>query len=311
MDEILAAVENAKHIVLIAHTNPDADSLGSVSAMYTQMMRMHKKCSIYCVSNNLNVQLDFLPWFDKIRSTFPVQADLAISFDCGALGRLGVDVPCKLINIDHHISNENYGDINLVDVSAISTTQVVYDWLLTNGLGMNAKIATALYAGLLDDSNGFTHVRMNASVFEMAHKLIEAGANQAICVKKLHHTKSLASLRLKGAMLSRLELSDEGRMATLLVPRRLMEETGARAVDCEAALEEAMHLPTVDIALLLRENRDGSLKGSLRTRTLDANKIAAQFGGGGHAHAAGFDGVKKSLEHCLEDVKNIIKLERK
>lgn len=310
MDEILTAVENAKHIVLIAHVNPDADSFGSVSAMYTQMMRMHKKCSIYCVSPHLNQQLSFLPWFEKTRATFPVQADLAMSFDCGAAERLGVAVPCPLINIDHHISNQNYGDINLVDASGISTTQVLYDWFVKNELGFNPKIATALYAGLLDDSNSFTHIRMNASVFEMARELVEAGADHSACVNHLQQTKSLASLRLKGLMLQEMRLSDEGRFVSLLVSRDLMEQTGARAVDCEAALEEAMYLPTVDVALLLRENRDGTLKGSLRTEKLDANKMATQFDGGGHAHAAGFDGIALSLDECLEKVKTVIQMER-
>lgn len=310
MDAILSAVEKAKHIVLIAHVNPDADSFGSVSAMYTQMMRMHKKCSIYCVSTHLNQQLDFLPWFDKTRTTFPAHADLAMSFDCGAKERLGVSVTCPLINIDHHISNENYGDINLVDASGISTTQVLYDWFVANELGFNEKIATALYAGLLDDSNSFSHIRMNASVFKMAQALLQAGADQRACVQKLQHTKSLASLRLKGMMLQEMQLSDEGRFVALLVSRELMEKTGARAVDCEAALEEAMYLPTVDVALLLRENRDGTLKGSLRTLNLDANKMAASFEGGGHAHAAGFDGVTLSLNECLEKVKIVVQMER-
>jgi len=311
MDTILGAVENAKHIVLIAHINPDADSLGSVSAMYTQMMRLHKKCSIYCVSTSLNQQLNFLPWYDKVRHTFPAHADLAMSFDCGAYERLGIEVPCTLINIDHHISNENYGDINLVDSSAISTTQVIYEWMLTNGLGINAKIATALYAGLLDDSNGFTHIRMNEAVFAMAHALVQAKAEHLICVEKLMHTTPLAALRLKGEMLRELFLEDEGRLAFLMVPCELMEQTGARAVDCEDALEESMHLPTVDVAVLLRENQDGSIKGSFRSKVLNANTMAKLFDGGGHAHAAGFRIEGTTLQNCVEKVKEIVKMERK
>ncbi len=303
-------IENAEHIVLIAHINPDADSLGAASAMYTHLMRLEKKVTLFCVTERINPRLAFLPWFDKIRHQFPASADLAIGFDCGAYKRLGVDISCSLINVDHHKSNERYGDINVIDTTAISTTQVLFDAFREKGIKINPKMATALYAGLLDDSHGFLAPKTNTRSFAMAAELIEAKAALSECADELFHQHSLAALRLKGLMLSKMHLLFDARLVVHLVTKEMMAQTGGREVDCEAPLEESMGLPHVEVALMLRENRNGTLKGSLRSRgDIDVEVIAKHFGGGGHMHAAGFDIQAGSLDAVKDKVISLIKEE--
>ena len=304
------AIANAEHIVLIAHINPDADSYGSASAMYTHLMRLEKKVTLYCVTERINPRLAFLPWFDKIRHQFPAKADLAISFDCGAYKRLGVEVSCDLINIDHHKSNEAYGAINVVDTTAISTTQVLFDLFRKNEIKINPKMATALYAGLLDDSHGFLAPKTDARSFAMAAALTDAKADVFKCADELFHQHSLAALRLKGLMFEKMFLLFEARVVVHLVTKEMMAASGGREVDCEAALDESMGLPHVELALMLRENRNGTLKGSLRSRgDIDVEKIAKPFGGGGHRHASGLDVEGSSLDALYQKLLTVIKEE--
>ncbi len=304
------AIDNARHIVLIAHINPDADSLGSASAMYTHLLRLEKKVTLFCVTERINPRLSFLPWFDKIRHQLPAKADLAISFDCGAYARLGVEMACPLVNVDHHKSNELYGDVNVIDISAISTTQVLFDAFKREGITINPKMATALYAGLLDDSHGFLAPKTDARTFKTAEELTLAKADVSECADALFHRHSLAALRLKGMMFERMQLLFGARVVVHLVSAEMMARSGAREVDCEAALEESMGLPHAQFALMLRENREGSIKGSLRSvGDIDVEQVAKRFGGGGHSHAAGFDVKERTLAELCEEVLSIIKEE--
>ncbi len=303
MIELFEKIEHAEHIVLIAHVNPDADSVGSACAMYSHLLRFSKKVTLFCQTERMNPNLACIPWFEKIKHTFPARCDLAVSFDCGAKKRLGNVPDCALVNIDHHISNENYGELNIVDMSAISTTQVLYDLFKGNNIKINPKMATALYAGLLDDSHGFTSDKTDQRSFEMAADLVKSGADIALCSQTLFQRTSLAALRLKGLMLQNVKLLHGAMIASLMVTREMMESTGALEVDCEAALEESMHLPTVKTALMLRQNRDGSIKGSLRgDGTLNLSDFAASYGGGGHVDRAGFNVKGMTLEALEEEI---------
>ncbi len=302
MSEIFDQIGQAGHIVLIAHLNPDADSFGSASAMYTHLMRLQKKVTLFCATQRVDPNLQFLPWFDKLRHQFPSHYDLAISFDCASASRLGVEDVLPLINIDHHSSNSGYGTLDCVDTKAISTTQVLYDLFRSSDIKINVKMATALYAGLVDDSQGFSTSKTDAKSFEMAAYLARCGADIESCSRALMQTMSLAAMRLKAMMLQDVRLVDDARIAILGVTRVMMEQTGAKEVDCEAALQESLYLPTVRLAVMIRENADGTLKGSLRgSDETDLSKIAGHFGGGGHKHSAGFELSGRSLESVMEE----------
>jgi phosphoesterase RecJ-like protein len=290
MLEILKRINEAKHITVIAHRNPDADSLSSASAMYTHILRLHKKVSFFCITENIDNKFAFLPWFDKIRNTFPSSSDLAISLDCGSYDRIGIELKCDLINIDHHQSNTNFGELSLVDSTCISTTEVLYNFFIKNGIKINEKIATALYAGLLDDSNGLLSDEVDGTTFALVSKLIEHGADYKICNQFIMKYMTLGAFRIKGIMQTNMQLLSEAKIALFYVSDSDMKKTGARGADCEYALEEALYLPTVKVALLLKQNSDFSIKGSLRSKNnIDISAIASNFRGGGHRSRAGFN----------------------
>ncbi len=308
MHELVKALDDAKHILIIAHVDPDADSMGSALAMYTHILRLHKKVSLFCKTEKMDPSLKFLPFFEKVRTSIPSDYDLAMSFDCGTYKRLGIEIDTPLVNVDHHISNEKYGTINLIDTTAISTSQVLYDFFQSNEIALNAKMATALYAGLVDDSQNFTTDKTDQRTFLMAADLIKSGADNALCVKMLFKQRSLGSVRMKGKMLSAAQLYASGRIVSTLVERSFFEETGAYEVDCEEALHETLELVNVEVAVMLRFTKDGRIKGSLRSsKGMDMNEVASYFGGGGHQHSAGFITEGNSLIELETKLINIIK----
>lgn len=308
MNEIIKRINEASHIVVISHVNPDADSIGSASAMYTFALTLHKKVSWFCASKKIDQKLLFLPWTDKIRDSFPSSADLVISLDCASKERLGIDFECDLINIDHHASNAHFGTYNLVDKECISTTQVIYNLLKENEMKVNPKMATALYAGVLDDSGGFLDESVDGTTFAMVGELILAGADYKLCNKFIMRNQSLGAFRLKAIMHKNMELFYDGRVAVFCVTNEDMKSTGAVGVDCEATLEEALWLPSVEISLLLKQNSNLSIKGSLRSCSkVDVSVIASQFDGGGHAARAGFNLPSDiTLESAKEKILKLI-----
>ncbi len=309
--EIIEVINKAKHVVVIAHINPDADSLGSASAVYTYMLKLHKKVSFFCASKKIDEKFKFLPWTEKIKSVFPSDADLAISLDCGTHARIGTDIAIDLINIDHHQSNDAYARFNVVNPKAISTTQVLFDFFKANDLSINAKMATALYAGLVDDSSNFLSLKTDENVFAMAQELCLLGADIKACSRYISRYISLAGYRLKGAMMLSMSLHQDGEIALLHVSQEMMQRYGAVASDCEAALEEALHLPTVKVALLLRENKNRTLKGSLRSDgSVDVNRVAKLFDGGGHPHSSGFTLDTSDMQDASDRLIQLIKEHR-
>jgi len=303
----LNLIDSSQHIVLVTHKNPDADSLGAASAFYSYLLRTQKKVTLFCVSTELNQHLGFLPWFDKITDRFPESADCIISFDCGGYERLGIEKELPLINIDHHISNDFYGTYNLINTAAISTTEVVYDFFVTNDIKINGKIALSLYAGLIDDSKCFSASECTVKTFMMAHSLIELGADHAMCVEWLFRHRSLASLRIQGALLKQMKLLADGRLALFEVPLSLLEETGAVVSECKKVLEEALGMRSVQAAVMVLEHSRGGVKLSLRTNgAIDAAKIMSAFGGGGHLHRAGTLLKQENYNELVKDMMMMI-----
>lgn len=298
---IVQAIDKASHIVLVAHEHPDADSLGSACALYSHLLRLSKKVTLFCSTDIGDKNLLFLPWSDKICHTFPLDADLVMSFDCGSFKRLGITYTGELINFDHHISNEHYGTLNCVNVDALSTTQVIYEWFVTNELKINGKMAQSLYAGLLDDTSCFRDITPVG--LYMASSLIALGANHEVCVKALFGSHSLASLRLKAMMLRDMQLVHDGSVAVFKVTQKMLGECGAVLRDCKHPLEVALNLKVVTIALLAVELKSGGVKISLRSEgELNASEILQHHGGGGHRSRAGARIADVTIDEAVKKI---------
>ncbi len=282
MKDIMQRIDKADHIVLITQMNPGADSLGAASAMYTHLLRLHKKVSLYCATKSLDSRFSFLPWFEKIRNSFPSSADFAIY--------LGCDNDVKLeINIEYSVINS--------DVRGVS--QMLYNFFLENEISLNKKMATALYAGLLEDTNGFLSDTLDGTIFATSKVLIESGAEFKLCNKYVMQYQSLSSLKLKALMLSNMRLIKNAKVAVFLVSNEDMKKTGAMNEDCKRALKEALFLPTVELSLLVKENEDGNITGSLYSSVEGEYKSEEVFSMNNAS----------SLENALEEILKLINKE--
>ncbi|MDA3908475.1 MAG: phosphoesterase [Sulfurimonas sp.] len=159
MKNILDGIDNAKYVMIVA----DAKCLPSASALYTHVLRLHKKVSLVCKTKNINNKLSFLPWFEKIKSDRVSSADLVIE----------------------------------LDISSIE----LFNFFKINNIKMNHKMGTALYAGLLQETNGFLNSYIDGTTFAMAEELIECGADYKTCNNFIMKRSTLCALRLKATML--------------------------------------------------------------------------------------------------------------
>ena len=306
-------IEESNSIVLAAHINPDGDALGSSLSLYPILKKMGKNVKVFNVTKPLPMYLDFLPNFEKVTDKLPKNYDLLISFDCGSFDRLGIEQrPPFLINIDHHISNTKYGDINIIDPKAASSSQVVYNMLKTNNIEMPQESAVCIYTALVTDTGSFQYESVNEKVFEMAADLVKCGVKPDFVAKMLFQRDRLSRLRLLAKAYDTIELCCEGKVAFVEVTKEMMEITGAIKDDTDTIVNSVRAIATVEVACMLREDDDG-IKISLRSKNFaDVSKIAVKYGGGGHIRAAGatikdefdFEKVKEMLK---QDLKEIIK----
>jgi len=307
---------SSNNIVLISHINPDGDALGSSLSLYPILKRLKKNVKVFNVTKPLPMYLDFLPNFDKVTNTLPKNIDLMISFDCGSFDRLGIEErPKFLINIDHHISNTKYGDINIIDPDAASTSQVVFNMLKANNVEIDKDSATCIYTALVTDTGSFQYESVNDKVFSMASELVKSGVKPDFVAKMLFQRDRLSRLRLLAKAYDTIELYCDGKVAFVEVTKEMMEITGAIKDDTDTIVNSVRNIVSVEVACMLREDEDG-IKISLRSKNYaDVSKIATKYGGGGHIRAAGatlkdefdFKKVKKMLK---EDLCEIIKEEK-
>lgn len=300
---ILAEIDRAEHVMLVMHRNPDGDTAGSALAMAHYLDTIGKAHTCFCV-NELSPTFRFLPGRHKL-STDPIhwhpelrKFDLLIVFDAGDLRHAGiadyVDAltgDFKIINIDHHATNQQYGHHNLVVTTASSTCEIVHD-LLASVDALNKDMATCLMTGLVTDTGCFTNLATTASAIDTASKLLKRGVNLKSITNSTMQNRSLTALKLWGRALERLTKTDSGLVVTVITQQDI-EECGA---DNDAVEGVANFLNSLDedgeakAVLVLTERENNEVKGSLRTThpLIDVSKIATLFGGGGHKKAAGF-----------------------
>ena len=307
--EVREKLSEARNITILTHLNPDADTIGTGLGIYNLLVQdKTKRVEIVNASKMLPQHLDFLSGFGKIKHKMDFEKSLIISCDCGSIDRLGFALENRsIINIDHHQSNEQYGEINVVIPEYASASQVAF--MLFKALyEINADSASCFYAALLSDTRYFTTSSVNQEVFDAARDLVELGADPAKIAYHFTQRRSLSSLRILHRALGNLELKCEARVATLFVTEEDIMATGAKMPDMEGIVDYARSLTTVEVALFAME-LEGEIRISLRSKGADVSRVAALFGGGGHKAAAGWTLDKRDLHETIDIiVENIQKL---
>lgn len=289
-NEALELIENARYILIVTHVSPDPDTISSALALSNYFHENRIKHKVYnkCL-NDIPQRLNFINRFDKIVEQFPKSYDLIITVDCGSVNRAGFDLPVGIpvINFDHHQSNDNFGDVNLVDANKSSTAEVIYEFFKYNGLYITKSSAEALYVGIYEDSIAFTTPRCDEFTYEKINFLVKCGADPSYISQHLIQRDSLAKYRVIPKIFESLELHQEGEVATIYCKPEWLEQTGAVLHETEVVLDMILNMAIVKIAVYLRV-QNGKTRVSLRSKQkINVAKIAASFNGGGHLNAAG------------------------
>lgn len=230
--------------------------------------------------------------------------DLIMTFDTGNLEHLGpiydqnseMFFKIPVINIDHHTSNTDFGKVNLVDVVAASTTEVLLGLLQEmekkyEKKFVDADVATLLMAGLITDTGSFQHANTSPHSMETAAKLLDLGARQQEIIKNIYKTKKLSTLKLWGNVLSRVETDPIYRLVWSSITKQDLEESGASSEESETIIDDLLsNAPDTELIMLFKYNDEGYVSVSMRstTNSVDVGKICQDMGGGGHVRAAGF-----------------------
>ena len=284
-------IEESQNIVLASHKNPDGDAVGSTLGLYPILNKMGKKVTIFNSTKDISPKFNFLANFSKIKHEFPKKCDLLIAFDCGHFDRLGIERGnYKILNIDHHKSNTNFGDINLVDAKAPSSSAVVFKMLKQNSIKIRKDCANALYTALAEDTGFFSYESVNKSVFDIASEMVQSGAEPFFVAKNIKERNSLAKMRLTALFIDSIKLYKNASISCGLVTQEMFRKTGAHRSDAEYLCNLARSLATVELSILYIEETNGKYKVSLRSKDIvDVSKIAIKFSGGGHKRSAGFE----------------------
>ncbi len=308
MKALLDALKKAENAAILPHMSADGDAIASSLALGKLLESFGVPYTIY-TEEPVPEELQFLGGsFSPMPEAMP-RVHTAIAIDCGDIFRLGDRTPIfetaavRLV-IDHHITNDGFGDQNLIDPAASSATEIVARLFMEADVPFEGA-ATLLYTGIVTDTGGFRFSNTTAETHRMAAALLEAGAEGAKVCHQIFEQNSLERLRLEAAVLHAMTITHEGRTAVGLVSGALLSETGASDEDTGNLSGVLRAIKGVETGVLLKE-RDGQIKISMRTnRFLDAAALCKALGGGGHARAAGAT-VDGTLSEWKEKIIEII-----
>ena len=278
--------------LMLGHVHPDADVLGTWLALGLAL-EARDWSVVYGGPHPSPELLAFLPGVDRYRTLDRLDGrfDVVVLTDCPNPQRTeGLIDQARsagkvVVNIDHHPDNRRYGHVNWVDVTAAATGEMVYELLTALRAPVTPAIATNLFTAIHTDTGSFRYSNVTARTFTIAGALVAAGARPELVSGSLYERRAPDALHWLGEALARVEVSEDGRMGWLALPAGSVPE---RIVEAEELVNYPRSVASVRVACLLRE-RDGTVKVSLRGKgEVDVQKIAAQFGGGGHVNAAGY-----------------------
>ncbi|HEX7186319.1 MAG TPA: bifunctional oligoribonuclease/PAP phosphatase NrnA [Thermoanaerobaculia bacterium] len=296
-EDLLRRIRQGNRFLLTSHINPDGDAIGSELGLARLLRRMGKGAVVWNRDETPTIYRP-LPGSDRVHNGaeppagFPDLFDAIIVLECPSPDRTGIEQHLSarpVINIDHHLGNQHYGDVNWVDTAAPAVGEMVYRLAQGLKLALEPETASCLYLTLVTDTGGFRFSNATAVAFEAAASLVRDGAHPEQVSQWLYESQPLPVVRLVGEMLQTLQVHEGGRIATARLLPEMFERVGASPGDSEGLIDYPRSIAGVDAVALIRQREDGTHKVSLRSRgEVDVEKIARHHGGGGHRNAAGF-----------------------
>ena len=286
--ECADTLKEKDNILILTHANPDGDTLGSGFALCRALMKIGKICAVF----DDIVEIKFKP-------------DYVVAVDVATFKLLGgLEEQYKIdMCIDHHSTNTEYANLLLLE-DAPAACQIMYEVVLALGVEVDKKIADCLYTGLTTDTGCFRYDSTTAQTYRVAADLIDAGADNGRINRIMFETKSKTYARLERLAIESMRFYEHERVAVITVTQEMFQLTGSNAQETEGLAPLTRQIEGVEIGITIQERPDGTCKASIRTfESVNAAKLAACFGGGGHAQAAGckFDCDVKEARRLLVD----------
>ena len=301
----LALLKENQSFVLTAHVSPDGDSLGSMLALYEFLVRQGKQV-IVALDDTIPSVYQMLPCWDVIRSADDIgsgKADLLGILDASTadrVGRIAEIVQAPTLNIDHHVSNQGFTDYLWLDADAAATGEIIYRLLEEAKAPITKEMATNLYTAIATDCGFFRYANTRPATMRIGADLLSYGVEPNVIAEALEQV-SLDTMRLTVRALQTMEFFAEGQVAVITVTKDMLEH--------DESTDELINYPRkvegVEVAVMLKQKDDRSIKVSMRSRSADVSQIAMQFGGGGHARAAGCS-IDGSIEEAREKLLAVI-----
>ncbi|MCK9443614.1 MAG: bifunctional oligoribonuclease/PAP phosphatase NrnA [Tissierellaceae bacterium] len=306
---------NSKNIYIVSHVQPDGDNLGSILSL-GQALKSKNLDVFMLKSDEIPNDFMFLPGIEYMMDYDGLgYVDVLIVLDSGDENRIGKNKEILgkanlVINIDHHISNTYFGDINIVDKDASSTGELVFEIIKSMGIEISKEIGTCLYTAISSDTGSFMYDNTSARTHEIAAELLKSNIDKSYININLYQNRSLERTKLFITALNSLELYYNDKVAIVAITQELLEKSNATMEDTEGIVSFLREISPVEVAIILKEFHGENIKVSMRSKKyVDVAKISSYFSGGGHVRAAGFtvnSTVGKIKASLLEQLKDYI-----
>lgn len=311
---IIETINEGNNFIVTSHYSPDGDNIGSTLGMYYTLKNLGKNV-LYVLDDTTPINLNFLVKDVNIMKSEDVKINLddyiLICLDCGDINRICVNENIKksvnkIICIDHHASNDNFGDLNYINPDESSTCELVYNLLkeYSDFLGkplINEKIATCLYTGLITDTGNFSYSNTNPSSYLMAYDLVSTGANRELIIQSVFQSNPYNYYKLVGEALNTLDIVDN-KVASIMLTKDMLDRNNITFNDADGITTYTRDIQDVEVGLLFKEKGENEIKVSFRSKNyVNVSTIAQSFGGGGHVRASGC-----TVKDTIENVKKMV-----
>ncbi|MFH0873919.1 MAG: DHH family phosphoesterase [Candidatus Komeilibacteria bacterium] len=292
------ALDRAEKILIISHQSPDGDTVGSANAWAELLLQQGKQIQLFCL-HPVPANINYLPHSHRYTAEeriFDLHFDLVLVVDSSSLEYAGVHelIPNLagqpiIINIDHHITNTQFGHHNLVIVAASSTCEIITRLFRHWNIEISPRLANCLLTGIITDTSGLKNPATKHLTLEITAHLIQQGADLYDIYRATHHQKSMGQLQIWGLALSRLQKNQRYNIAITYINDDDLRQLGETTESLEGLANYLAVLQEADVVLVLKQDQD-VIRGSFRTPFdhIDVSRLAQVMGGGGHKKAAGF-----------------------
>lgn len=314
--EIGKIVRELNDFAIVAHTSPDGDSLGSCLGLYNFLIENNKSADVF-LDGDIPAKYTFLPNIKDIKDIKQRKNSYSclMVLDSGDIDRIGncrelVDISELVINIDHHMTNSLFGQINLLDTNASSVGEMIYNLLRLNNFTISRNTAECIYTSILTDTGGFKYSNTTPVTMSIAGELMGTNINFTEINRRVFDIKTIPQVKLMSKVSSTLDITLDNKVALLYLTAGMLEECGAKEDDASEFINFARDIEGVEVAALIKEIDANKTRVSLRSKTyVDVSKIAEHFGGGGHTRASGCtigSDIHSSKEKLLGIIRDVM-----